>query len=154
MSNHGDLLARMVALQQEAIVGSVAYPRRFAKTPTLPYWLNWLGPATYETNSEDELVETRTVTTRLVVAHATQGYDGEPEELLNGYIEAWIATIIDAPGLQSTTYPTEAAYIMPNAILPDSDTGIEYLLDTVSPFVMVGVEFSVDVELVYRRTVA
>ena len=148
MSNHSDLLARFAALQQEAVSGSVAYARRLAKAPRPPYWLNWLGPADYETNSEDELIETRIVTSRLVVAHAEQGYDGEPEDNLYTYITAWLTKLFDAPWLESTTYPTGATYLVPNAVIPSSDTGMDYFLDVGSPFVMVGIEFNTEVQLV------
>jgi hypothetical protein len=155
MSHHSDILDRLAALQEETIAGCEAFTRDFAWSETPPYWTNRLGPATYEWNSEDICVETRQVISKLVVGHLTQGYQGEVEDDLYGYVQDWIDKIADKDGevLVGTTYTTVLDCLYPEA--PCSlitDTGLEYFIQPGLQVVQVGVEFTHEIRLMYDAT--
>jgi len=83
-----ELLLRVVAIQKEAMLTGFdlkvdAWPQFFKAGESFPYFTNRIAdlPVT-DDGSQDEDVNTPLVIMRLVVAHLTSGYHGEPEHKL------------------------------------------------------------------------
>jgi len=142
MSDHSDLLDRFCKLQEDTIAGCVAFPRESAYAADFPYWTNYLGPAVFEIDGDEQGIEIRTVNSRLIVAHFTESYDGEPEAALYGYISLWHAAIADTQQLISTTYTTAPTYLHALGVWLVGDGGLDYFLTPGVPHVQIGIEFT------------
>jgi hypothetical protein len=112
MSYLNDLLARVVALEKEAMsslsINADAVPYFNYAGSGFPYFTNRIAdtPITND-GSEDIDLNNPLVIMRFVVGHATEGYKGEIEAKLYTYLPA-IKTYIQQRSnwLQSAAYPT------------------------------------------------
>jgi len=143
MSDHSDLLERFAALQTDTF-GHRAFPRGSAVADRTPYWTNSLGPAEYQIDGDVQVIEVRTVLSRLVVGHWSQDYDGEVENDLYGFISTWHAAISDVNGAQliGTTNTTAPTYLHALGVWLENDSGLDYFLVPGVPQVQIGIEFS------------
>jgi hypothetical protein len=87
---------RMVELEIEALaalstpVTADAKPYFYHTQESYPYWTNRVGPVSFDDDEEDFDEPTYTITSRLVIAHATADYKGQNEVKL----KLWIPQII------------------------------------------------------------
>lgn len=111
-----ELLARCAALEKEALdsisVVSDAKSFFFHTQESFPYFTNRIDSVPVAgfiegQETEDDLTRIVDITARLVVAHLTEGYDGEPEQKLYEYLPVVEAYINAREMLQSAAYPTE-----------------------------------------------
>lgn len=105
------LLARVVAAQKEwaasVSVTANAVPFFFHVQEAFPYFTNRVsGVDVGDDGSEDFDRDVYTVTMRLVVAHVTEGYVGEPETALYTYMPTIKTWFNEREWLQSAAYPT------------------------------------------------
>lgn len=105
-------LLRVVALQKEALLALTtpvvadAFPYFLHTQATFPYFINRIGEWTSEGDSEDFDQDTYTVIMRLVIAHATSGYQGDNDNNLYTYIPQIKTYFNERQLLQSAAYPT------------------------------------------------
>ena len=140
MSDHSDLLDRFAKLQEDTISGSVGFTRESAHGRP-PYWTNFLGPAEFGIDGDEQGIEIRTVRSRLIVGHFTEGYDGEVEDDLYEYVSQWHQAISDSDQVLSTTYTTAPTYLHARGVELVGDSGLDYFLVPGVPHVQVGIEF-------------
>lgn len=78
-----DLICKAQVRAVESVVTADAYPKFFYAQEDFPYFINRISDSTADLESpQDAQQRTYTCTMRLVVAHLTQGYEGENEVLL------------------------------------------------------------------------
>lgn len=145
MSDHTDLFARLVAMEQEAYSGSVAFPYFYVTAERPPFWVNRLGPATYDWDSEEFSITTRDIIMRLVIANLTQGYDSESERLLLDNLDAIILYFRHRPLLTSSTYPAAPDYLYSTNTDLVSDGGLVFWQASPDAPTLIGIEFTMSV---------
>ena len=106
-----ELLLRVVATQKEAMLTGFAltvdaWPQFYKASETFPYFTNRIAdlPIT-DDGSQDEDVNTPLVIMRLVVAHITSGYHGEPETKLYEWMPVIKTVFNSRMWLTSEAYP-------------------------------------------------
>lgn len=105
-----ELLLRVVAIQKEAMLSVDktvdAWPMFYKVSETFPYFTNRIAdlPVT-DNGSQDEDVNTPLVIMRLVVAHITSGYQGEPESKLYEWMPLVKTVFNQRMWLTSEAYP-------------------------------------------------
>lgn len=145
MSNHTDLLARVVAMEEAAFSGSQGYPYFYQTQEQPPYWVNRLGPAQYSWDSEDIAIVRRDLVMRLVIARLTQGYSGEAETELLDNLDAIIQYFLDRPDLTSSTYPSSPVYLYSEETDLTADSGLLFWQRGENAPVEIGIEFTLSV---------
>lgn len=146
MSNLSDAKLRLAALQEEAFT-CTAKPFFFYVQNKFPYWTNRVGPGTYDWDSQELMIVTRDIISRLVVGHITEGVAGAPEDDLDTYIEAWQDKIADSPMLTSATYTTVPTYLIALAPTPLADSGLQIFVSEGLAVVQVGIEFTTRMQI-------
>lgn len=114
-----ELLLRICALEEEALFtlgqASSAVPRWLYQTETLPYWRNRIVSFQLDTSLSDDGEEmdvwVYVVGAQLVMAHYSEGYNGEVDTAIAAAIPV-VNDYIDARELlTSSAYPTGMNYL-------------------------------------------
>jgi hypothetical protein len=105
MIDFNNLLARIVAVQQEIITGSKAYAYYLHTQSDMPYWINRVDNVATSSNSEDFDKHVVQVEMVLVSAQRTEGYAGESEHALYERVPLIIEGFNNREGLTSVAYP-------------------------------------------------
>lgn len=106
-----DLLARVVAMQLEVMtslgISTDAKPYFYHVQEDFPYFTNRIAtnPIT-DDGSQDEDLNSPIVSMRLIIAHVTEGYKGEPEAKLYEWLPPIKTFFNERMWLQSAAYPT------------------------------------------------
>lgn len=132
--NFAEFMARLVAVEKEIIPTADAVPYALHHQDGL-YFTNQLDAVTIESNSQDFDVYTVVVNVLLVAGNKTQGYHGELEVTLQGYIGTVIATFNSRETLRSAAYNTDMNYlrwvrcapVRPLVVTDNSGTGDEQI---------------------------
>ncbi len=149
MSNLSDALARLVAMEKDAISGCDAVPYYVHWQSQFPYWTNRIGAGQYSWNSEDINIVDRLLIARLVIGHFTENYEGVSETNLATYMEDFMEQLAANPGMTATGYAEEPDYLMPgHQIEIVSDTGLQFFQVGGSPTLQVGTEFTLRVRII------
>lgn len=107
-----EALTRLAAMQEEAIAGSDAKPYWPYVQEAMPYWWNRINGMTVRTDlAADADIDVYTVEMGLVVAHLTEGYDGERGDKVTGYIVDVLEHVAEHPLLTSAAYPDELRWL-------------------------------------------
>lgn len=107
------ILNRLAAIEVEALaslspaVTADAVPYFLHTQEAFPYFVNRISNVPVDSDSQDFDTYEVEATVRLVVAHRTEGYDGEVEGRLYRYLPAVIAEINAREQLQSASYTAE-----------------------------------------------
>lgn len=146
MSDHTDLMARIVAMEKEAYTGSDAVGYLIHQQETFPYWVNALGPATYAGDSEDIAIVSREVTLRLIVANLTEGYDGQAEKHLLDNLDAIILHLLTHPDLTSALYSSAPDYLYSTETELTRDSGLTFWRTSDAAPTQIGIEFILSIQ--------
>jgi hypothetical protein len=146
-----DLLKRVVACDKEAMTGVKGFTaaRYFPYTAdTLPYMSNRLGPKSMRESPEDSFEYTRTILKRLVVAHTTEGFQGQTSDKLNDWLEAFEDYYRHNEMLTSATFTTEPEYLSPLGVTLANDDGLVFFSNNGIGVTQIGVEFRLQVPII------
>lgn len=106
-----DALDRLAAIEVEALadltppVDADAVPYMIHAQEAFPYFTHRVGVIGIESDSHDLDDHEVEIVVRLVVGHVTDGYRGQPENLLYTYLIAVMRAINARELLQSDAYP-------------------------------------------------
>lgn len=145
MSEFTDIMDRLVAIEKEAYTGSDAVDHGIHWQEAFPYWINLLGPATYGWDSENIVIVTRDVQIRLIVAHLTEGYDGDAEEKLFANLDEILLFFLTHEDLTSTAYPTAPVYLYSTETELRADTGLTIWRLADNAPSQIGIEFTLTI---------
>lgn len=120
MAYLNDALARLVAVEKEAITGCDAVPYFLHNQENFPYFVNRVVSDSIEQDSEEYDVRTYTVLARLYAGYVTQDYVGNLETQVYDWIVACENRFNDQDDLRP--FLTSAAY--PNALDGMHDLGM------------------------------
>lgn len=109
--NIDNLMDRLCAVEQIAIPTADAYPYALHEQGSFPYFTNQLNELAVTGNSHDFDEYTVTVNVLLVVGNKTEGYAGDLEAALWGYVPTVINTFNTHETLRSPSYDTHTAYL-------------------------------------------
>lgn len=146
-----DILDRVVAMEKEALVtfkpGVNAVPYWPYQQNEFPYWTNRPGPWSQDfEHGSDIALDTYTILMRLVAAHVTEDYEGNPQSDLHQWIVAIINFFEDNELLTSTAYSTALDFIYPDAAAEiTSHTGVVIFRNAGVLAQQLGVEFTLEV---------
>jgi len=103
-----DFLARIVAVEKEAIPTADSVPRFFYAGEAFPYFTHRVSNIDYaaDNNNENTDIATLDIVIRFVVGHLTQDYAGEIEKMLYSNVSTIKNYIQQRELLQSAAYPT------------------------------------------------
>jgi hypothetical protein len=157
MSDIAALKTRLAALQPYITGVLKAYPQAPKNIPDtdVPLMLNFVGPATYDDDGGENVIEMREIKVRLYVCRKQEGIDGEAEARVEPFIPLVWAFFAARPGLGSggtaiTPRLTPLAGVLRVQVI--SDSGV-----TVLPYNQIeylGVEFRLIVTMIIGRTYA
>jgi len=133
-----DMLARLVAMEAEALDATVAaligggvtgidaIPHLFYEQSQLPYIVHRVGPSAPENITEDISIRTYDVFIRVVIAHMTENYEGDNEEMLDEIMPILEEYLLKHPMLTTDAgvYTTEPTWLFPEAIEIGDTTGV------------------------------
>jgi hypothetical protein len=118
-----DALIRIIAIAKESLttltpaVVADGVPYFYHTQEAFPYFTIRVSDMTSAGYGEGALTQeldadTYTIILRLVIGHITEGYSGQPEDLLHDYIPVVKAYLNARDQLGSAAYPTELRYLM------------------------------------------
>lgn len=145
-----DLLKRVCACDKEAMTGVVSFKasRVFGYAQeTFPYMVNRLGTKIINESADDTFDYIRNIAKRLVVAHKTEGFDGQASDKVADWltlIEDYYRENID---LISPQFETEPAYLSPLGVTLGNDTGLVAFANSGTGTIQIGVEFVLQVPI-------
>lgn len=129
-----EFLNRLVAVEKELVPTADAVPYALHHQDGL-YFTNQLGEITVGYDSEDFDTYTVTVNVLLIGGDKTQGYHGELEVTVQGYIGTVIAGLNARQSLRSATYDSDMNYLVEArctlarglVVTDNSGTGVEQI---------------------------
>jgi len=145
-----DLFNRIAEVEKEAMtnIGYTvdAYPYFGIKTPTAPpFWVNRLGAVQAdETKGLDILYTPINIAPRLVIAHATEDYDGNIFGTAYDMIARFETWLLSHPMLTSTLYPTVPNYLL-DGVTYVGHSGLTFFTYSGIQTIQLGVEFTIEV---------
>lgn len=107
-----------------------------------PYFTVRISGVDVDSDSEEYDTELVTVTLRIIVAHATQGYVGEPETALYTYMPTLREYFNARQFLQSATYTTALTHLIQARMT--SSTGLRIFENSGLAALQVGAEFNIE----------
>lgn len=110
--NISNLMDRLVAVEKIAISTADAYPYALHDQTSFPYFTNQLNEFAIASDSQDFDEYTVTVNVLLVVGNKTEGYHGDLEVTLWGYIPTVLNTFNTYETLRSPSYNTHMPYLV------------------------------------------
>lgn len=110
--NIDGLMDRLCAIEQIAIPGSDAYPYALHAQASFPYFTNQLNELAVTSDTQDFDGYAVTVNVLLVVGNKTEGYQGDLEVTLWGYVPTVINTFNTHETLRSPTYDSHMQYLV------------------------------------------
>jgi len=155
-----DALDRIAAMQKEALntitAGKVdAVPYWPYQQESFPYFTNRLGSVTYEQVGQDLTQAPYVVLMRLVIAHLTEGYKGEPQDRVYDYIPEIETYFWRQHNLTTTggSYTARPPYLS-QAIFIASHTGLVVFQNAGTFANQVGVEFTLETPFIGPQIVS
>ena len=133
-----DLLARLIAMEAEALDATVAaligggvtgidcIPHIFYEQSQLPYVVHRVGPSFTDNDAQDFSLRTYDVFIRVVIAHMTENYEGENETLVDEIIPLLEEYLLKHPMLTTDAgvYTAEPTWLHPDGIELGDTTGV------------------------------
>lgn len=108
------ILARLAAMQKEAVSGCDAAPYWPYQQEATPYWFNRINSMAVDTSlAGDYDLDRYTIEMGLVIAHITQGYQGENYTKIAGWIDDVLSYFEDRGYLNTNAgdYTADYGYI-------------------------------------------
>ncbi len=105
--NLNETLDRIVLIEKEALAALIptvtakAVPRFFHTEESFPYWTNRIASSVFGDAGEELDEDNYTLVARLVIAHITSGYKGQPENSLYIYVPQFKTYLHAREGLQT-----------------------------------------------------
>lgn len=110
--NIDGLMDRLVAIEKLAIPAADAVPYALHTQESFPYFTNQLNEFTITSDSHDFDEYVITVNVLLLVGNKTEGYSGDLEAVLWGYVPTVLNTFNTYETLRSPTYDTHMQYLV------------------------------------------
>jgi hypothetical protein len=148
-----DLMLRLCEVEKEAManIGYTidVYPYFGIKAPTSPpFWVNRLGALTAsELDGRNLLIQPLQIFPRLVIAHATEDYDGEIFTRAYDMISRFETWLLKNDMLKSVAYPNEPDYLV-DGVTYVGHSGLIFFTYAGIQQAQLGVEFTVELRVV------
>ena len=143
-----DAVDRCVELQKELLttfgVDGTAVDYFTYTQDQLPYWTNRIAPFTTGFGEEDFDSPLYAIVMRLIIGHATEGYNGEVENNLQTWIPLIVEKFQARPQLQTDTNATGLRDLLHAQI--SAGTGLAVLQNFGGFVTQIGVEFTLTMQ--------